>query len=197
MKGDLYALFSTPVMMFNNFISEEERKLLLDEINNIDHYDHGALNNGSKSTHTFNNRLIDRLAFKNSKLQPIKEKINEALNNFSEIWGLGVLELTNSWSNQQTIGSSLKKHCHPDSKVSGALYLNVDDNSSKIFFYHPNPYLEMEDFKFDTEFNWKKYWFQPENCQLILFPSWLQHGSDESINETENRTVVSLNSKFL
>jgi uncharacterized protein (TIGR02466 family) len=174
MKGDLYALFSTPVMMFNNFISEEERKLLLDEINNIDHYDHGALNNGSKSTHTFNNRLIDRLAFKNSKLQP-----------------------TNSWSNQQTIGSSLKKHCHPDSKVSGALYLNVDDNSSKIFFYHPNPYLEMEDFKFDTEFNWKKYWFQPENCQLILFPSWLQHGSDESINETENRTVVSLNSKFL
>lgn len=196
MEAQLFPLFSTPVMTFSKFITEEERLLLLKEISNIEHIEHGLIDNGAKSTHASNSKLVDRLMSKTKKLKQLRKKFNSALNEFSKIWGLGNLELTNSWSNQQTIGSKLKKHCHPNSKVSGALYLNVDEESSPLYFYNPNPYVEVDVFAVDTEFNWKGFWLQPQNCQLILFPSWLQHGSDDTVNNTENRTVLSINSEL-
>lgn len=196
MNAQLFGLFSTPVMAFNEFITEEERILLLKEISNIEHSEHGLIDNGAKSTHTSIDRLVDKLMSKEKKLKPLRKKFNSALNEFSKVWGLGSLKLTNSFSNQQTIGSKLKKHCHPNSKVSGTLYLNVDEESSPLYFYNPNPYIQIDDFVVDTEFNWKMFRVQPQNCQLILFPSWLQHSSGDIVNNTENRTVLSINSEF-
>ena len=193
MKIEFFHLFPTLVIAINNFISEEERLILLKEINNLEHHDHGALDNNSKSTFTPDNLLIDNL---NDHVN-LRRRIDLALNEYAQQYGIADLRLTNSWSNQQTIGSTLKGHRHPNSKVSGALYINVDENSSKLVFHNPNPYIYIDDFNNQTDTNYRAYWIQPENCQLILFPSWLEHSSGDAINNTENRTVISFNSAII
>ena len=84
----------------------------------------------------------------------------------------------------------LDEHYHPNSIVSGALYLNVDD-SCYLTFHNPNPYIYFTDI---VEYNscnyqWQKYYVK--NGDLILFPSWLRHSVPS--NPTEKRYTISFN----
>jgi len=195
MNKQLYGVFPVPVLTVKDFITEEERVTLLKEISSIDHSNHNALDGNASSTHSFDSKIIHRLAFKLDMLKDFKERLNNELNEFAKIYGLGKVELENSWSNKQGKGSSLRRHCHPNSKISGALYINVDQDSSKLVFFNTNPYVKYEDYEELTEFNWTTFYIQPVNCELVLFPSWLEHGSNEEVNNSEERVVISFNSK--
>jgi uncharacterized protein (TIGR02466 family) len=82
---------------------------------------------------------------------------------------------------------------HPGSSISGVLYLKVDKNSSKIYFYNPNPYNVILRKKQHNINNYEYMFFQPEIGDLILFPSWLKHGSDVDENMSEERIALSFN----
>ena len=61
--------------------------------------------------------------------------------------------------------------------------------------HHSNHYPQTYMYKKDsTLYNAESYKAEVKNCELILFPGWLQHGKYDDINEMDERIVVSFNS---
>ena len=97
------------------------------------------------------------------------------------------LEITNSWCNVQGERSTLNFHRHPDSIISGIIFLQVDDKSSKLYFQNPNNiYVKCDD----------DICITPEPGLLLMWPSWLAHGSGDDTNMSTERIVVSFNTYF-
>jgi len=186
-KPVISTLFSVPVLTFHNFISESDRIDILEKVLKKPHQRHGALIGDAKSTH---GNLNDNLEIDSS----IISKINQQVGSFSQFIGYRPnLSIVNIWSNIQKKGSQLISHQHAESKVSGALYINVDSKSSNLYFHNPNPYVKYSVYEEVSEFNCPIYSFTPVNGMLILFPSWLEHSSNYEKNMTDNRVVISFN----
>ena len=94
--------------------------------------------------------------------------------------------------NIQHKDSILKEHCHPQSLVSGALYINVDENQ-KIYFHNPNPYVYSSPKEKITPYNMEHQFIKVNKGDLLLFPSWLRHGKDDHVNTMDDRIVISFN----
>ena len=184
MKYEVFSLFPTPVLVVKNFITDEERSNLLEKIELVKHENHPTLVGDTVSSHNIQNNLLEDVLLK---------KLQHPIDYYCKINGLAEVKVTNSWSNIQNKNSRLLNHRHPESKISGALYINVLENSSNLYFLNPNPFNEFVDYIEETEYNFNYVRIEPENCQLILFPSWLKHGSHEETNNMDNRIVISFN----
>lgn len=172
-------------MKVSGVISEHERVKLIDQIKSIKSTNHGALDGDATSTH---NSLKDI----NSYLgEEILSRLKTHTNNFALTMGFRPLDICNTWVNVQNKKSVLKFHTHPNSEASGALYLNVDENAGSITFMNPNPYVKYQHYEIENDYNAKSFWIKPNNGDLILFPSWLEHGSFD--NEMNGRMCISFN----
>ena len=183
------SLFPTPVSTFPNFITSEERLQLIKSIKNISHHPHSAIGGDGLSSHHEDGQsssFLDR---------GIKKRIQTALDEYNTECGYKFSKLSNIWSNIQNSGSALLEHSHPQSLVSGALYINVGEES-RLYFHNPNPYVYFTGRRESTPFTYEYVWIPVHNCELILFPSWLRHGGgdDDYINQMDERIVVSFNS---
>jgi uncharacterized protein (TIGR02466 family) len=192
MNTNTLNLFSVPVTVVREFLSKEESKeLFLHVLNNETNFaHHGSLVGDSLSTHG-----SEKYFFSNPKASFLKKRVQDQLDVFSHVSGFAKSEIANSWVNIQNEGSILETHSHASSHLSGAIYLNVDDNSSKLYFFNPNQlllYTSLDDKKF-TPFNNSYIFLKPQIGDLIIFPSWLLHGSFRDVNYTKNRMVVSFN----
>ena len=120
------------------------------------------------------------------------ENIEICIDNYVTTSSISKCKIMNSWFNIQKPGSGLTRHSHIGgvytAYVSGALYINVDENSPPIMFENPNPYnlITSGGNKTDT------YSFTPMIGDLIIFPAWLSHLS-EGTNKTDHRIVISFN----
>tara|TARA_R100001463_G_scaffold130663_1_gene190195 strand:+ start:144 stop:707 length:564 start_codon:yes stop_codon:yes gene_type:complete len=181
-------LFPTPISSVPNFITSEERLQLIKSINNISHYPHDDISGDGFSSHSDkpkSSSFLDR---------GIKKRIQTALDEYNIECGYKLSKLGNIWSNIQNSGSRLLEHSHPQSLVSGALYINVGEES-RLYFHNPNPYVYFTGRRENTPFTYEYSWIPVYNCELILFPSWLRHGKHDYINEMDERIVVSFNSE--
>ena len=114
------------------------------------------------------------------KITDIKDKIE------SHLWQDNLV-VTNSWVNVQGEDSRLNFHNHPNSIMSGAIYLKVDDNSSELYFENPN----------SMYFNYgEPVSVMPVTGMCLMWPSWLKHGSGQSTNKSSERIVLSFNTFF-
>ncbi len=177
-------LFPTPIAVTPNFISSKERLQLIKSIKNVDHSSHDCIIGEGLSTHGQPSSFLDR---------NIKKRIQTALDEYNNECGYRLSKLSNIWSNIQNSGSRLLEHSHPQSLVSGALYINVGEES-RLYFHNPNPYVYFTGRRENTPFTYEYIWIPVYNCELILFPSWLRHGKHDYINEMDERIVVSFNS---
>jgi len=106
--------------------------------------------------------------------------------------------ITQSWSILSN--KNLHFHQHPNSIISGAYYIDADNNSSEIKFL--KPYIHGQ-IKWKTDINlykeqdwlWDGVSFKPKTGTLILFPSYLNHGVTTN-NLESNRCVLSFNTWF-
>ena len=178
-------IFPTPIASFLNFITSKERLQICDRINNISHIPHPSIHGDGFSTHYKITKFLDN---------KIKNRIQDALDEYNKTYGIFPARITEIWSNIQNSGSKLTQHSHPGSIVSGALYINVGEES-KLYFHNPNPYVYFTEVEKQTPYTYQYKWIPVENCELVIFPSWLRHGNDNVINEIDNRIVVSFNSK--
>jgi uncharacterized protein (TIGR02466 family) len=85
------------------------------------------------------------------------------------------LRLTQSWLNYTKPGEFHHKHAHPNSFVSGVLYLKAARERDKIYFYRDG----YQQIKLPTD-NWnlhnsESWWFEVGAGDLMLFPSSLTH----------------------
>jgi uncharacterized protein (TIGR02466 family) len=100
------------------------------------------------------------------------------------------------WSNISKPHNRHATHLHANSLYSGVLYIEADEKSGNIGFKDPRTSKEM------LEFNWSENSvflnrtteFVPKKGRLILFPSWLYHGTKRGeFNEDEDRISLSFN----
>jgi uncharacterized protein (TIGR02466 family) len=187
-------LFPTLIHVINEFLSPHECDLIISYAKQLQGNPHLAIPENGISSHGSDYSFIDDVELNVKLPTSIKSRLKEAFNLYANDAGYPQIELSNSWINFQYPDSQLIKHTHPNSIISGALYLNVDEDSSKIYFYNPNPYVSFTQYKDVNNYSCEFQWFKPVNGDLILFPSWMAHGSNGERNKTSERVVISVNS---
>lgn len=198
MNKENFKLFPTLVTKYDDFLTQKESKIIFDFLIKVES-DNQILaekpelfKGDASSTHKTHGKIIDILPNLG-----IKNKLEECLREYESDFGLHKLKITNSWFNIQSKNSVLIPHMHPSSILSGVLYINVNENSSKIYFDNPNKLINYFSSSNKTEFGYEYYYFKPEVGTLLLFPSWLSHGNIHEMNQTDNRIAISFNTDFV
>ena len=178
-------LFPTPI-----YITNIDRKLTKKELDFIyNQKKHTVKNEGNTST--IDNYILNRVELKN-----IKKIINFACQDYLDkiICPANDLKLyiTQSWLNFTEPNQFHHRHEHPNSAISGVLYLDTDKNNDTIKFFTPIKYQqilpETDNNKYNL-YNSSSWWFPVENGQLIMFPSSTTHQVD---NKKGSNTRISL-----
>jgi uncharacterized protein (TIGR02466 family) len=100
--------------------------------------------------------------------------------------------ITQSWLNYTKPGEFHHKHEHPNSYLSGVLYINANPEKDKIYFYksgYKRISLPTNNF---NQFNSESWWFSVGTCDLVLFPSYLTHMVEQT-ESAETRISLSFN----
>ena len=162
-------LFTINYYLKENFINQSEIDKICDSIDKKSLIDYDYIQGNAKTSIGVNqNQFLDfhkDLEERIVKEIPIKNQ-----------------RMAESWVTIQKEDSKLKWHKHPNSVISGILYLKVDDDSSKLVFQNPTS-MEGE----VTE-------IQPSPGLLLMWPSFLMHGSGDTINKSKERIIIGFNS---
>ena len=195
MKTQIINMFPTAVILVENFLSSNQCLDIIEFVKTKQFLKHGAINNGSVTTYDKENfvTIIEEIICNVNSCVELKQNLFEQVLNYTKQTGLDAKYISNSWVSIQSKGSTLKKHTHPVSAISGALYLKADKESSKLYFYNTNNYLTFSNITEYTPYTFDHQWIIPKTGTLVLFPSWLPHGSHNEENQTEERTVLSFN----
>ena len=181
-----FSLFPTLVLYFPQFISSKECNKIFKLLKTKKLDNHPRLIKGKSSHH----RSINTNILLETSLDlrtPLQEYSNQSKIKI-------VNKIRNSWFNIQDQESILKEHAHPNSILSGSLFINVGEKASKLYFHNPNPFIYYIDKKEPAgEYTYEYYYFTPKKGDLIIYPSWLKHGSNHNKNFYNNRTVISFN----
>jgi uncharacterized protein (TIGR02466 family) len=188
-----FSLFPVLVRRIENFLNDDECEEIILLSKKINLFEHSLITNKSKSSYTMHSNTHIEI---NNIISNFKEKLLNEVKLYCDKSGLKIYDdISNSWINIQTKNSILKMHKHQLSTISGVLYLKVNEDSSKLYFQNPNPYIEMCYTNNLTDYTTEKFWIKPNIGDLILFPSWLSHGSNEEKNMSEERIVFGFNIK--
>ena len=172
------------------YMTHIDREFTKKELNFVkDQKNHCTKNQGN--IYTIDNYILNRPEFKKIKkfiedcCQDYLEKIICPKNDIK-------LYVTQSWLNYTEEKQYHHKHEHPNSVVSGVLWLNSDKKNDNIKFFNGKGYKQISPVIDDTKFNiWNSStWFFPvETGQLALFPSSTTHQVE---TKKGNNTRVSL-----
>ena len=103
--------------------------------------------------------------------------------------------ITQSWLNLTEPGGSHHKHAHPNSIISGVFYVATVEED-RIYFYDSNEIMKNRiEFKIREfhHYNSSIWFFNINDFDLILFPSWLQHAVKPNKKATTDRISISFN----
>jgi len=189
MKLDTLRIFATPLMTFD--IGREFTK---EEIDCIKGQELGFSvgNEGS-----YNHRVLEDPAMAN-----LKKFAQEGLDQwFMEINSPARpnevrLKLTQSWTNITEPGENHHQHFHPNSIVSGVIYIQADINNDEIVFTNTK---EISHWQFDVQnhngYNSHLYHLPIRTGAMVLFPSHVFHGVPETTS-TQTRISLAFNSFY-
>ena len=103
--------------------------------------------------------------------------------------------LTCMWANIHKDYSKHHIHNHPNSFLSGVLYIDAPLGSGEIFFKDPKNGSQtlIPDYKTTPDFLYNEIKFQVSTGKLILFPSYLEHGTHLGSKHNKLRISISFN----
>jgi|DEB0MinimDraft_6_1074348.scaffolds.fasta_scaffold01914_4 hypothetical protein len=179
---EILSLFPTPVYVndFNRDLTSKEKSYIKNLKKDI------ITNKGN--TNTKNVYILNEQALLN---------LNKDINFFIKDYFDTVIEttdkifpyITQSWLNYTEQNGFHHLHNHPNSYVSGVLYLDVKKNDS-ITFYKNDNYdtfsLNRDRYNAFNSFSWT---VPVKNNQILLFPSYLKHAV---LNKDSSGTRISL-----
>jgi uncharacterized protein (TIGR02466 family) len=173
-------LFPTPVTIIdfdNTEFCKKYSKLVLDNLTDIDQ---DNLKKYNISTTADQLHLLPDFQF-------LYELIDKEVTMFFED-SLGLsredVTMTSMWINVQNDGCRHQTHQHPNSFYSGVLYLEVPTGPDVIpgvlIFEDPRPAKNMWHANYSKEnaLSNRSFKYPPKSGRLMLFPSWLEHGTD-------------------
>jgi uncharacterized protein (TIGR02466 family) len=181
-EPNIHGLFPTPVLFakFHRDWTKEEKEYF-DEI--------------AKSTtqNTGNLTSANRYVLDHPVMTEIREYYQFYLNHFMksvyapkndvEVY------ITQSWMNYTKTGQYHHKHAHPNSWISGCIYINTDREKDRITFYNDKYHridLPTENY---NPYNSSSWWFSVGTGDIVIFPSYLTHMVEQT---TSNDTRVSI-----
>ena len=186
MKSTVYPLFAYPVVAcapLYGFSADE--RVFIENLEMID-------NLGNRMSR--NDRILE-----SDELAGLRKYIEEQVG----FYKAGLLRMkddneiyiTQSWANRADAGQFHQKHKHPNSVISGVMYLgeNRDESLPPIRFHRTLEMFPLE-FSFDelNEFNATCRTFQPVDGMLMLFPSLLEHDVEQNQSD-QARISISFN----
>ena len=176
MKFTIENLFPIPVQL-----SSLERKFTKQELIFIKSQENKTYLNEGNSTSNNHNILEHKL------LKNLKKIISNSVNIYAkEVLNYENVEfyITQSWLNYTKKSEYHHTHAHPNSIISGVLYINTCEED-KIYFYK-NGYNQISPkIKKYNIYNSTSWWFPVKNGDIILFPSSTTHG----VNVKEKNNV--------
>jgi len=104
--------------------------------------------------------------------------------------------ISNMWANITDPNHRHPVHIHPNTYLSGILYLNAPDKCGYTSFVDPRPGARVFEPSTTEQNEWNGGVFMnvPEKGQLLLWNSWLPHGVERGFNNTnEDRIVIAFN----
>jgi uncharacterized protein (TIGR02466 family) len=127
-------------------------------------------------------------------MQDIRAVLQENLDNFFKIVfntsNDVQLKITQSWLTSSVKGQSHHAHTHPNSIVSGVLYINLAPHDGINFYRN-----EDNQCKEDSYYNAYRYFVQTSVGDIVLFPSNVKHGVQQ-VTQNIERVSLSFNSFF-
>ena len=109
------------------------------------------------------------------------------------------LEITESWYRQTIPGNHQDKHRHPNSMLSGVVYLNVPDYSDEYSgLVIETGHFQFPNFQFEYQcesnrYNTQSVYIPVKTGEVILFPSWMEHYVSTNQSLDESRKVIAFN----
>jgi len=182
-KSTIHGIFPVPIY-FSDLEKPLNKKQITFVKNNKTRKNEG--NVSSKDNYILNNKIFSFLKKElEMKINDYFEKIISPLDNVKPY-------ITQSWLNFTGQNQYHHKHAHPNSIISGVLYLDVDSEKDKICFFSTDYKQISFQAKTYNPFNSSSWWFPIKNNQLILFPSSTVHSVD--LKEEDNiRTSLAFN----
>ena len=123
--------------------------------------------------------------------------ILQGLSSFSSVKNTTEMRAS-AWVNINSPGAYNRLHSHPNSHLSGVMWIKSPKDCGVISFDKPNVHHSYTDinsynqeFK-DQFFVYHAYWLPPIEGRMIIFPSHLQHEVEEN-KSNEDRISVSFN----
>ena len=160
----LHNLFPTPVGFFETDLITDK---VLEFVNQLEQRKNQG-NTTSTDNFILNNPEFETI--KNFIKLSLQEYLAATINPKENI----KLNITQSWINYSEPGQYHHKHSHPNSLISGVLYLS-SSNEDKIYFYRGG-YQQLKIPPLDWNmYNSESWWFEANSGKLVLFPSSLEH----------------------
>jgi len=169
MEPVIHRLFGIPIYatkLKREFTSEEMEEVMKHQdqtMKNISNY--SSINNYILKEKLFSNLKNDLDKF----IADYFDKIIKPKNNTIEPY------ITQSWLNYTKEKESHHMHSHPNSIISGVLYIKCVENNDMIEFYDTVPNQFQIPPKEFTQYNSKRWWFNVAEKDLLLFPSTTTH----------------------
>ena len=185
MIGKITQIFPTPVGKYKlqEFFSKEQ----LDFVNKIESKTYR--NHGNKTS--IDTQILDNDIFKN-----IKKYCEDALNSFYKEVYLPELNsnikiyITQSWLNYTYKNEFHHMHSHPNSFISGVLYIDADKNFDMITFTKPEHIYYDFDISSANDFNTNEVFFRVNTGDIVLFPSNLHHRVPNTTNPNKRISLA-------
>ena len=169
-------LFPTPVLF-----SELGRDFTKEELDLVDKHSKKDMTNRNVGNVTSNNNYI----LNEPEFADLKKFVTEVINKYvqrvykpkypAEAY------VTQSWLNYTAKGEFHHKHEHPNSFISGVLYIHTDPVKDKITF-HRSGYkqFQLATDTFDI-YNSDSWWFNVKTGGIVMFPSSLTHHVEDVV----------------
>ena len=182
-QANIHSIFPVPI-----YTTRMDRAFTKKELQFVkEQKKHIYKSTGNFTTH--DTYILDKKEFKNIKkflekcCKDYLEKIICSKNNIS-------LYITQSWLNYTEESQYHHKHEHPNSVVSGVLYLDADVKNDKIVFSHPIRYQQIQvDVDRFNAWNSDSWYVPVKTGELFMFTSSLSH---QVIVKKGNNTRISL-----
>lgn len=185
-----YNLFPTLVMTFDLSKSPFYNKMLT-VVRRTHTKEHMLMKNSESSydESTINTWLDQPM------LEELKDTFQQCLDVYTTEYQIAPVMIGTSWMNRVKKGGSVRSHRHEMSVLSGAFYPEADEGSTGLIFKSPLTPYRMNEFAMqESIYNSPQQEFPCEQGTLILFPSWLEHYTED--NNTDKRVTVSFNTTY-
>jgi uncharacterized protein (TIGR02466 family) len=177
-------LFPTPVMR-----NSMDRGFTVEELQAVEEHSKATYQNRGNTTSN-NNYILEEEVFAGLKqicLDHVKEYVKSVYSPKTNVTPY----ITQSWLNWTKPGEYHHEHAHPNSFVSGVLYINAGEEDKIKFFKSVYPQIKIETDNY-TIFNSDSWWFGVKTLDIVLFPSSLIHNV-ETVTAKETRVSLAFN----